>query len=187
MRLMNVLAAVIGVAVAFGGVRSSAQPGRPVATVTPIAERDSVRAGHTGRFALQVVLPAGLHVQSNKPRDPALIPTVLTVDVPAGVAVGRTAYPPPTDLTQAGQAIPLAVYGHEFVVGAELKVDGTVPPGELKIPARLRYQACDDRTCFPPTTARFEWSVRVIPVNQPLPAVSHRAIFDALAFGGEQR
>ena len=31
------------------------------------------------RAALRVVLPEGLHTQSNKPRDPLLIPTVLTI------------------------------------------------------------------------------------------------------------
>ena len=32
------------------------------------------------RAALKVSLPEGLHTQSNKPRDPTLIPTVLTID-----------------------------------------------------------------------------------------------------------
>ncbi len=168
---------VIGLVVAFGAVDGRAQPARPVASVTPVAEREAVPAGRHARFAVQVALPEGLHVQSNKPRDESLIPTVLTVDVPAGVTVRTTVYPRATDLTQAGQAIPLAVYGHEFAIGVELKVDGKVPLGELKIPARLRYQACDDRTCFPPTTARLEWTVWVIPASQPAPPPRHQDLF----------
>ena len=35
----------------------------------------------------KVSLPEGLHTQSNKPRDPLLIPTELTIDAPAGVTV----------------------------------------------------------------------------------------------------
>lgn len=176
------MSGVVGLIVAAAVVDGVAQPGRPVATVTPVAEREAFPAGRSARLAVQVALPEGLHVQSNKPRDESLIPTVLTVDVPAGVTVSRTAYPAATDLTQAGQAIPLAVYGHAFAIGAELQVDSTVPPGELKIPARLRYQACDDRICFPPATARFEWTVRVIPANQQAPPARHRDVFGRIAF-----
>ena len=57
------------------------------AELTPIVESDGVHAGTTVRAALQVRLPKGFHVQSNKPRDPLLIPTVVTVDRPAGVSV----------------------------------------------------------------------------------------------------
>ena len=38
-------------------------------------------------------LPDGFHVQSNKPRDPLLIPTELTVDAPAGVTVEEVVFP----------------------------------------------------------------------------------------------
>lgn len=43
--------------------------GRPKAEVTPLVEADGVHAGSTVRIALQVSLPDGLHVQSDKPRD----------------------------------------------------------------------------------------------------------------------
>src|SRR4051812_47822647 len=55
------------------------------ADVSPIVEADGARVGSETRLALQVTLPDGYHVQSDKPRDPNLIPTVLTVEVPQGV------------------------------------------------------------------------------------------------------
>ena len=36
---------------------------------------------------LKVTLPAGFHVQSDAPLDPALVPTALTLTPPAGVTV----------------------------------------------------------------------------------------------------
>ena len=56
---------------------------RPRAEVVPLIESTAIRAGSSVRAALQVTLPEGLHTQSDKPRDPTVIPTVLTVDVPA--------------------------------------------------------------------------------------------------------
>ena len=40
-------------------------------------------------------LPEDVHVQAHKPRDPSLIPTVLTLEAPPGVTVDAINYPPP--------------------------------------------------------------------------------------------
>src|SRR2546426_250873 len=82
---------------------SYAQLGRPKAEVTPLVESDSVRVGGPVRLALQVSVPEGLHTQSNKPRDPNLIPTTLTIDAPAGITVDEIVFPPSSDLKQLGQ------------------------------------------------------------------------------------
>ena len=112
-----------------------------------------MRAGADARVALQVTLPEGFHVQSNKPRDPTLIPTELTVDAPAGVTVAEIVFPPTVDLKLVGVDQPLAVFERTFAIGVRLHVASTVAPGERQVPAQLRYQACNDTTCFAPTTA----------------------------------
>src|SRR5688572_15571124 len=135
-----------------------AQLERPRANVTPIVETSGVHPGTTARVALQVTLPRNLHVQSDRPRDPLLIPTVLTIEPPAGVTLRGTAFPPAIDLKQEGQAEPLAVFENTFALGAELAVAPNAPLGPLRVPARLRYQACDDKLCYPPATAEVEWT-----------------------------
>jgi DsbC/DsbD-like thiol-disulfide interchange protein len=144
----------LGVSLAFGQ-----RP--PEATITPFVEAVEVRPGTSTRVALRVSLPEGLHVQSDRPRDPSLIPTVLTVEPPQGVRVEQLVYPHPTDFAQQGQEQPLAVFEREFVLGAELAIGPDLPRGDLVIPARLRYQACDDKVCFRPVTATITWTVRV--------------------------
>jgi len=136
--------------------------GRPRAIVTAFVETDAVRPASRARVALIVALPEGLHVQSDQPRDPTLIPTLLIIEPPPAVRVTQLVYPHPADFKQEGQAEPLAVFEHEFVVGAELEIGHDVPAGDLVIPARLRYQACDDKVCFQPTTATTEWTLRVV-------------------------
>src|SRR4051812_49869798 len=80
---------------------ANAQLKRPRAEVAPLV-------GSDGRVALRVSLPEGLHTQSNKPRDPLLIPTELTIDAPSGIVVKEVVFPPSTDLKQAGQGPALA-------------------------------------------------------------------------------
>ena len=78
--------------------------------MVPVAAADGVPAGGTAHVAIQVTLPEGFHVNANKPRDPSLIPVVLTVDPPSGISVAEIVYPAPTDLAQQGASQPLAVY-----------------------------------------------------------------------------
>ena len=150
------------------------------AELTPLVESDG-RAGASVRAALQVKLPERFHVQSNSPRDPAFIPTVLTVDAPAGVRMTEIVFPPATDLKQVGQSEPLAVFEHEFAIGVQFEFAATVAPGALDIPGRLRYQACDDRLCYPPATAEFRW---IVPISgSGSSSRQHREVFDRIAFG----
>ncbi|WP_157898933.1 thioredoxin family protein [Luteitalea pratensis] len=174
---------LLAFAVASVGTSLSGQMRRPKADVAPFTAATMVAAGSTTRVALTVKLPAGLHVQSDAPRDPSLIPTVLTVQAPAGVTVRHLFYPEATDFEQAGQSQPLAVFEREFVTGAELAIADDAKPGDLVIPGRLRYQACDDKLCFAPQTATFEWKVRIAPAGTAASASEHGDVFARLSQG----
>ena len=160
-----------------------AQLVRPTATLTPLVERDTAGVGQTVRLALQVSLPEGLHTQSNKPRDPNLIPTVLTIDAPAGITIDEIVFPPSTDLKQAGQDQPLAVFEHEFAIGVRLTTASTVAAGEIAVPARLRYQACDATLCYAPSTAETRWTFRLAAAGTAASAPQHADVFGPIAFG----
>jgi len=162
-----------------------AQTRRPTARVTPIAERDGVHAGTTVKAALQVELPAGFHVQSDKPRDPTLIPTVLTIEPPDGVSVTEIVYPPSTDLKQAGLDQPLAVFEQNFAIGVQFAISASTPSGELMVPFRLRYQACDATMCYIPSTAITSLKLRVVPPSEAGVANSSD-VFAHIAFGHGQ-
>jgi DsbC/DsbD-like thiol-disulfide interchange protein len=148
---------------------ASAKPTRPKADARPIVETDGVHAGTTVRLALRVALPQGLHVQADKPRDPSLIPTALTLDPPTGITVADIVYPKPTDLKQAGQKEPLAVFQQTFVVGVRVALDRGPMPGDVVVPARLRYQACDASFCYTPALENVQWTLRVVPAGSPTP------------------
>ena len=54
---------------------------------------DKVKKGRVVRASVMMDIPAGLHVQSNKPLDKFLIATKLDVETPAGMKVGPISYP----------------------------------------------------------------------------------------------
>jgi len=174
--------ALVCVALAFASVVAQAQIRRPRAEVTPITDGDGVHAGAPARVALQVSVPEGLHTQSNKPRDPTLIPTELSIDAPAGITIEELVFPPSTDLKQAGQDQPLAVFEREFAIGVRLAVAANLPAGVLVVPAHLRYQACDANLCYAPATVDTQWTLKIVPAAAPI-TPAHRDVFDAIAFG----
>lgn len=155
---------VVGVAVALALTTPiAAQSGRPRAEVTATVESSPATAGQTASLTLHVRLPEDVHVQAHEPRDPSLIPTVLTVEAPPGITVEAVTYPPPTELTQTGRRESLAVLGPEFDIEVQLAVAATAS-GTVTVPAVLRYQACTAAVCFPPARATVGWEV---PIVQP--------------------
>ena len=146
-----------------------------------VAAADGVVPGSTARLAIRVRLPEGFHVNANTPRDPSLIPFVLTVQPPPGITVTEIVYPAASDLEQRGAKVPLAVYDREFAVGVTVNV-ADAAPSEIDIPARLRYQACDERMCYIPATAVTGWTLRVLPPGSSITAQSG-ALFASIPFG----
>jgi len=167
---------------ALAAAALNAQIRRPQATVTPFVERPDVHAGDSVRLALRVALPGGLHTQSNAPLDPTLIPTVLTINAPAGVTIDEVVYPKTADLVQAGQDKPLKVFEREFLIGVQVTLAPGTPDGDLVVPAHLRYQACNESMCFPPATADVLWTIRVIAASTPAGAADNPA-FATIVFG----
>src|SRR5438876_6039949 len=155
------------------------------ADVAPLLGADGVRPGGVVRAALQVKLPEGFHVQSNKPRDPSLIPTTLTFEAPAGIVVTEIVFPPPVDQKVLGYDQPLAVFERDFVIGAQFAVASAAVVGDRTIVGRLRYQACNETTCFPPKTVSAEWTLRVVTAAVAI-HTQNKDILDRIAFGHGQ-
>ena len=148
-------------ALSCGAPAAEAQAQRPRAEVTPAILTPRATPGGTVVVALKVRLPKDVHVQADRPRDPSLIPTTLTVDVPPGVTVEKISYPIATEFAQAGRADALLVFGPEFEIRVRLALAASIGPGEVRVPARLRYQACNDTMCFPPARAEAHWLLQV--------------------------
>src|SRR5206468_4406527 len=61
-------------------------------------------------------------------------------------------------------------------------VASSVPAGDVVVPAHLRYQACNETTCFPPKTVDASFSLHVVPAGAPVKPL-HGEVLDRIAFG----
>jgi thiol:disulfide interchange protein DsbD len=166
----------------LAGAVAEAQPRNLNATITPIVGSDGVHPGGALQAALEIRLPDGLHANSNKPRQEYLIPMVLSITPPPGVSVAEIVYPEPTDLKQDSEELPLAVFERDFVIGVRLNVEGATKPGDVQVPAQLRYQACDDKMCYKPVTLDTSWTFAVVPASTQL-TPQHTDTLALVAFG----
>jgi thiol:disulfide interchange protein DsbD len=97
-------------------------------------------------------IPQGLHVQSNKPLDKFLIATKLDVETPSGMQVGPISYPRALMRNLKFSKRAVAVYEGRAIVRFNVTVPANYSGGSGEIKGKLRFQACNDESCFPPLT-----------------------------------
>ena len=151
-------------------------------TTEPLVGATGVTPGGTIRLAVKVTLPDGFHAQSNAPRDKYLIPATLGFRAPDGMRVTEIVFPPARDFLLEGNPEPLLVFEQSFLVGAVIEVDAAASPGSVQVPARFRFQACDDRVCYMPQNVDVAWTVPVVAAGTSVQP-QHAETLAAIAFG----
>lgn len=105
---------------------------------------------------VQVKIPlsvrAGFHVNSNKPNEEYLIPLKLTWTDTGALEPGPVEYPKATNEKYEFAQKPLSVLTGSFDLVANFKVSPHASAGPGAASGKLRYQACNDRACYPPKT-----------------------------------
>lgn len=131
------------------------------------------RTGDTVEGVATATIPPTWHVNSNKPLDEFLIPTVLTIDAETAELTG-VQYPQ-HELKSFGFSggSKLAVYEGTIQISFTAKVKSGV------IRASLRYQACNDKVCLPPKTITTEFPAT--PGGEPAPSPTRSGAFTPLS------
>jgi thioredoxin:protein disulfide reductase len=113
---------------------------------------DNVKKGRATQASVVMEIPRGLHVQSSKPLDKFLVATKLEVETPAGLKIGPISYPRAIVRKLSFSKGPVAVYEGKAVMRFNITVPANYSGGSGDIKGKLRFQACNDESCFPPVT-----------------------------------
>lgn len=116
-----------------------------------VSDAVQVLAGSPQMVELRFRVDDGFHINSHTPKDELLIPTELRLDAASKVKVLDEQYPKGSVFRlPLGSGETLDVYQGEFRVSLRM----VVPKGASTLVGELRYQACDNASCFPPRTLR---------------------------------
>src|ERR1051326_2732827 len=113
---------------------------------------DKVKKGRIVRASVVMDIPSGLHVQSSKPLDKFLVATKLDVETPSGMQVGPISYPRALMKKLKFSKGMVAVYEGRAVLRFNVTVPANYSGSSGEIKGKLRFQACNDESCFPPVT-----------------------------------
>jgi len=145
-------AAVLAADQAVFTVSASLRPGPP----TPSAPATLV---------IHVEVKPGWHVNSNVPLDPYLIPTRMTLRLPAGWSASPPAFPPHRVTKLAFSPDPVAVFEGAFDVTATVSLAPGAASGAVS--GAVEAQACNDHVCLPPAEVPFTVAAAAAQTDSP--------------------
>lgn len=113
---------------------------------------DKIKRGRSVQGNVQMDIPKGLHVQSNRPLEKYLIATKLEIEAPRGVRVSAPIYPRAVVQNLSFAKGKVSVFEGRALIRFNVTVPASYTGNSAEIKGRLRFQACTDDVCFAPVT-----------------------------------
>lgn len=126
---------------------------------------ERVPRGASFEVAIVADILEGFHINTDKPLQDYLIPTVLRLDPPKGFRVVEVVYPKGKLEKFSFSPEQLAVYDGRVTMRIRLEAAADAPLGVQQLPVKLRYQACNDTACLRPVTVDVPVRVEVAPAG----------------------
>jgi hypothetical protein len=151
-------------AITFAGlvlffVMSAAVSAQSISVSGSIGKGAAARGGST-RATVVMNIPGGLHVNSSRPGSEYAIPTSVRVTA-TGAKAGSVAYPRGKSRNFSFSDTPLNVYEGRTTFTFNITVPANFSGNTLRVRAVVRYQACTDEVCYPPTSKTVNLTARV--------------------------
>ena len=152
---------LLSTAIVYAGDTLSKFNAKQFVSVGPIAPVN-VGKGKPVRAQIKFHVQDGYHINSNQPGSELLIPTIIKLDSPTQVSIGKIEYPTGHDF-----ALPIApteklnVYSGDVLLTMLVSAGKKSAAGSYSVKGELKYQACNDNSCFPPKTLPVEFTVNI--------------------------
>jgi DsbC/DsbD-like thiol-disulfide interchange protein len=102
---------------------------------------------------LPVSILPGFHVNNNAPLSKDLIPLSITWTSLGALQGAQVSFPKAETIDVVGEKT--LVFTGNIELGVSFKIAANAPAGPGVATGTVRYQACNDRQCFPPKTVEF--------------------------------
>lgn len=116
--------------------------------------------GKPARGTVSISIPAGLHVNSNRPSSQYAIPTTVTLSS-SGVKLGAVSYPRGTNRKFEFTETPINVYEGRVSFPFTVTVPAKFTGDTVRVRATVKYQACTNEVCYPPKSKEITITAKV--------------------------
>ncbi|HEV2826567.1 MAG TPA: protein-disulfide reductase DsbD N-terminal domain-containing protein [Pyrinomonadaceae bacterium] len=113
---------------------------------------DKSARGRSVQGSVTMEIPSGYHANSNRPLEKFLIATQLKIEAPRGIRVGPVFYPRPLLRSLKFSKSKVSVFEGRTTMRFNVTVPQYYSGNSAELKGRLRFQSCNDDTCFPPQT-----------------------------------
>jgi len=126
------------------------------------AQKPASEVQNGKQFSVEVIasINPSWHINSNKPNDEFLIPTIVSAKG-NGIKLVKVRYPKPLELKFSFSDSPVSVFEGETKIGLAFQVLESAAIGKQQIEVILDYQACNDVSCLPPHSTSTQFEVNI--------------------------
>ena len=123
---------------------------------------DQIQKGRSVQGVVELNIPSGFHIHSNRPLEKFLIATQLTIEAPQGVRVSRVIYPRALLRNLKFSKNRVAVYEGRATMRFNVTVPASFNGDSVQLRGKLRYQSCNDDLCFRPENRDMNFYLKVV-------------------------
>jgi len=132
------------------------------------------------KFAVKVKINDTWHINSDKPNEDYLIPTQL-ISLDNRFPFAKIIFPEAKELKFNFSEKPVSVFDGEILIAGLLRIDQNIPLGIYKVPVQLKYQACNNESCMPPTKVIDTVTINVVDASIKINEINQK-IFREIKF-----
>ena len=129
-------------------------------SVTGSIGNGSVSRGGATKGTIVMMIPGGLHVNSNRPNSEYAIPTSVRVSSP-NAKLSVVSYPRGKNRRFQFSEDAINVYEGRVVFNFNVTVPANFRGNTVRVRALVRYQACTDEVCYAPKTQEITLTAQV--------------------------
>ncbi len=156
---------LILILILFASVFVNGQQTEDIVKVQLSENNFKVEQGKQLQFSITAVIKKGFHINSDKPNDEFLIPVTITSGHSA-FPISKINYPKPEVFNFPTSDKPVSAFLGTTEFGIIINVSNNIKTGKYTVPIDFNYQACNDQSCFPPSTISNNITIEVVAGSQ---------------------
>ncbi|MGH7739968.1 MAG: cytochrome c biogenesis protein CcdA [bacterium] len=152
-----------------------------VVQVQGFSSLEPVHAGSLLTVAVSVQINPGWHVNAHEGLPDGFIPMTFSLGPGAPASLVETRFPAGEKKALGGLTQAFKVYEKGVTFFADVRLEKKLPMGTVKLPFRLRVQACNDQVCLAPAVVAGSIGLKAAGLGSPVAPINESLFQNGLA------